>query len=178
MLMFHYVKRELESWFVHRFSVDTMSYTRLLSNSFVYWIWEGICLGYSLFSPYWTPPSFLPYCVKICLITSFFAFEVLNGLGHLNLRNLRPPGTRVRGIPTGLGYDLVSCAHYFYEIICWSVFAIFVHTMAAYVWLIFTCVVLSDWGMTRHLRYIKEFDGKEGRLLYPPERKALIPFIY
>lgn len=176
--MFHYVKRELESIFVHRFSNDTMPYTRLISNCFVYWVWEGLCLGYSLFSPNYKPMSFFSYSVKICLIISFFTFETLNGLGHWHLRNLRPPGTRIRAIPTGLGYYYVSCAHYCYEILSWLVFALFVHNIPAYVWLWFTCIVLRNWAMKRHLRYKKEFDGKNGRILYPSERKALIPFIY
>ena len=32
--------------------------------------------------------------------------------------------------------------------------------------------------MARHKKYKKEFDGKEGRPLYPENRKALIPFIF
>lgn len=39
---------------------------------------------------------------------------------HITLRNLRPPGTRVRAIPYGYGFDLVSCPNYFFEFLAWS----------------------------------------------------------
>jgi len=38
--------------------------------------------------------------------------------------------------------------------------------------------VLTDWASIRHKRYLKEFDGKEGREKYPRNRAALIPFIF
>jgi very-long-chain enoyl-CoA reductase len=38
----------------------------------------------------------------------------------MTLRNLRPPGTRVRAIPYGYGFDLVSCPNYFFEFIAWT----------------------------------------------------------
>ena len=39
---------------------------------------------------------------------------------HITLRNLRPPGTRVRAIPYGYGFDLVSCPNYLFEAIGWT----------------------------------------------------------
>ncbi len=109
---------------------------------------------------------------------SFFIFEARSGACYSAVRNLRPEGTKERGIPTGFGFDLVSCANYLYEVLSWLVFAIYVHTLGAYVFIACTIYVLRGWAMERHLRYKREFDGKEGRKLYPSGRKALIPFIY
>lgn len=46
-----------------------------------------------------------------------------NLLTHLNLRSLRPAGTKTRAIPRGYGFDLVSCPNYFFETIVWVAFS-------------------------------------------------------
>lgn len=43
-------------------------------------------------------------------------------LTHLNLRSLRPAGTRTRAIPKGYGFNLVSCPNYFFEMVSWVAF--------------------------------------------------------
>jgi very-long-chain enoyl-CoA reductase len=48
--------------------------------------------------------------------------ELSNLLTHLNLRSLRPAGTRTRAIPRGYGFNLVSCPNYFFEAIAWIAF--------------------------------------------------------
>lgn len=48
--------------------------------------------------------------------------EISNGLTHLNLRSLRPAGTRTRAIPRGYGFNLVSCPNYFFETVAWVAF--------------------------------------------------------
>jgi very-long-chain enoyl-CoA reductase len=178
MLMTHYIKRELESAFVHRFSSATMPAIRVVYNSMFYWGLSGVFVGYFLFHPLYTPPAHIGGAVKLALPYVFFGFEVLNGCCHWVLRNLRPPGTKVRGIPQGFGFGLVSCANYMYEVFCWLIFAVYVHTIGGYAFIASTIFVLSQWSMERHLRYKREFDGKEGRQKYPPIRKALIPFLY
>jgi len=49
--------------------------------------------------------------------------ELFNFHAHYTLRNLRPPGTKVRAIPRGFGFDLISCPNYFWEIISWTAIA-------------------------------------------------------
>jgi very-long-chain enoyl-CoA reductase len=55
---------------------------------------------------------------------AFTVFEFLNLMTHITLKNLRKPGTQERGIPKGWGFDLVSCANYFWEAMCWTTFAV------------------------------------------------------
>ena len=82
MLMFHYIKRELESAFVHRFSTDTMPWIRVIYNSAFYWGLSGFLVGYWLFRPTYTPVTWLPDFGKYLLIAIFFTFETLNGICH------------------------------------------------------------------------------------------------
>jgi very-long-chain enoyl-CoA reductase len=178
MLMFHYLKREIESMFVHRFSSATMPAMRVVYNSLFYWGLSGILVGYFLFHPNYVPQTHFSLDVQFGLIACFFSFETLNGCAHLILRNLRPSGTKTRGIPNGVGFGFVSCVNYTYEVLSWFIFALFVHTIPGYIFVGCTIYVLRKWAMERHLRYKKEFDGLEGRPLYPKNRTALIPFLY
>lgn len=43
-----------------------------------------------------------------------------NFYAHIVLKNLRPAGSNARGIPHGLGFDLVSCPNYTFEILAWA----------------------------------------------------------
>lgn len=54
---FHFLKREYESVFVHRFSNSTMPLRNLFQNSFHYWVLSGLLIGYYLYSPGFLSPS-------------------------------------------------------------------------------------------------------------------------
>ena len=130
MIVAHYAKREYETVFVHRFSHATMPWFNIVKkcakrpqcsadrrSSFHYWILSGVLLAIPLYGPWnsWaslsssfrnTPEYLYPF-VGIWIFA-----EVSNGLVHVTLRNLRPPGTKKRAIPYGYGFDLVSCPNY------------------------------------------------------------------
>lgn len=48
--------------------------------------------------------------------------QLSNLVTHLNLRSLRPAGTKTRQIPRGYGFNYVSCPNYFFESIVWFAF--------------------------------------------------------
>jgi len=50
--------------------------------------------------------------------------EYSNFLTHLNLRSLRPEGSRKRAIPYGYGFDWVSLPNYFFELLGWVAFSV------------------------------------------------------
>ena len=93
LVMIHYIKRELESLFLHKFSQATMPFFNLFKNSFHYWILNGaISLGYfgygfllkdaDVFRVY----STLKIDNFMLLIGGFFVSELWNFYVHYQLR--------------------------------------------------------------------------------------------
>lgn len=102
MALFHYVKRELETIFVHRFSSDTMPFMNIFKNSAHYWVLFGLCSMYFFLKPSVEEGS---RTTQIVLAGLFFVFELLNLKTHLVLKNLRREGSTERGIPQGWGFN-------------------------------------------------------------------------
>jgi len=170
---FHYGKRILETLFVHRFSNDTMPLKNIFKNCGYYWGFAAL-VSYFVNKPQFVEPSHNQVLFGAGL---FFVSEIGNFITHMQLRNLRPEGTRKRGIPRGFLFDLVSCPNYFMEILAWIGFSVMTQTMPSLLFTLVGSVQMWIWAKDKHRKYKKEFDGKEGRELYPKGRKILIPYI-
>ncbi|KAI8050546.1 3-oxo-5-alpha-steroid 4-dehydrogenase-domain-containing protein [Syncephalis plumigaleata] len=174
MAMGHYIKRELESVFVHRFSNGTMPLRNIFKNSFHYHILGGLLIAYGIYGPGLAvgtasatiSPTWYWSCIAV-----FILAELGNLSAHITLRNLRPPGTRIRRIPYGFGFGLVSCPNYTFELIAWAAFALFTSSWAAWFFFVVSFGQIYLWAVKKHKAYRREFPD------YPRNRKALIPFI-
>ncbi|OCH94816.1 hypothetical protein OBBRIDRAFT_746685 [Obba rivulosa] len=179
LVMLHFVKREWETVYVHRFSHGTMPLRNIFKNSAHYHLFSGLFLAYALYSPTYSAkslyllgsarsnPSFLLACSALWLFA-----EVSNGITHWTLRELRPVGTKKRAIPYGYGFALVSCPNYFFEILAWVAIAAMTGSYVAWLFVALSTYQMAVWALKKHRNYKKEF-GKE----YPRGRKAIIPFI-
>ena len=124
MALGHYIKREFETLFVHKFSNDTMPLSNIFKNSFHYFVLFGFLTMYFYLRPDYTPPAWANDTIFTASAVLFTIFELLNLKAHMILSALRKPGTTQRGIPEGWGFGLVSCANYFYEAMAWIVFTV------------------------------------------------------
>lgn len=124
MALLHYIKRELETMFVHRFSSATMPLSNIFKNSFHYYGLFGFLTMYFYLHPQYTPPSWASDNFFYGATGLFCLFEFLNLQTHLVLKNLRKPGTTERNIPYGWGFDLVSSANYLWESCAWITFCV------------------------------------------------------
>lgn len=176
LVVAHYVKRELETLFVHRFSNATMPLFNLFKNSTHYWFLSGVLLAPFVYSPYFSAArvaggiqsnsTFVYSCAGIMVFA-----EVCNAYCHLILKNLRPAGTRVRKIPRGFAFELVSCPNYFFEFLAWSAFTVLTLNPASALFAAVSTGQMFVWAVKKHKNYKKEF-GKDY-----PRRKAMFPFI-
>eukprot|EP01113_Clastostelium_recurvatum_P018892 TRINITY_DN2226_c0_g1_i1.p1 TRINITY_DN2226_c0_g1~~TRINITY_DN2226_c0_g1_i1.p1 ORF type:complete len:304 (-),score=74.23 TRINITY_DN2226_c0_g1_i1:78-989(-) len=169
----HYAKRELETLFVHRFSHATMPIMNIIRNSMYYWGCTAM-VAYFVNHPLYTSPPIERVYFGLGL---FLVSELGNLISHLMLRNLRPAGTTARAIPKGFLFNFVSCPNYFCELTAWIGFTIMTQTLTAGIFTFLGFQQMWQWAIGKHRRYLKEFDGKEGRPLYPRGRKPMIPFL-
>ncbi|EDO28659.1 predicted protein, partial [Nematostella vectensis] len=172
---FHYVKRLLETMFVHRFSKGTMPIFNLFKNCSYYWGF-GFLVGYFINHPLYTPPN-LGLKMKVIAITdcSLFFFVI-----HTLLRDLRPPGSHERRIPYANSnpmtqlFRFVSCPNYTYEAIffCWCrvTFPTLCVSIPAALFTLAGFYQMTVWALGKHRNYKKEFPD------YPRRRRAIIPF--
>ncbi|KAL1741907.1 3-oxo-5-alpha-steroid 4-dehydrogenase-domain-containing protein [Schizophyllum fasciatum] len=179
LIMGHFIKRELETLFVHRFSHATMPFFNVFKNSGHYHILSGLLLALDVYRPRYSAPAVAgtilddPTFVKVGA-GLVIVFELLNLNAHLVLRSLRPAGTTKRGIPYGLGFGLVSCPNYLFETLVWTTITIMTGgSLASVLFLIVATGQMAVWALKKHRQYKKEF-GKS----YPRGRKAMFPFIF
>lgn len=172
---FHYIKRILETLFVHRFSHGTMPLFNLFKNCSYYWGF-AFYIGYYVNHPLYTPPYFGSLQINIGLL-GFILSELGNFSIHIALRNLRPPGTRERKIPVPTGnpfttlFNFVSCPNYTYEAYSWIFFTILTQCLPAGLFTAAGLFQMTLWALGKHRNYKKEFSN------YPRGRKAIIPFL-
>lgn len=174
MSTLHYLKRVLESMFLHEFSRYTMPLKNLLINCTYYWGVYGLVCGYFLFlSDSTNSNSHFLGDFKYVLVLLFLLSEYKNYVCHKILKDLKSENNGQRGIPKGDAFEFVSCANYFYESCSWMFFSLFANHLSCYVFWIFGTFIMASWANDRHRSYLKTFGEK-----YPKNRKRIIPFIY
>lgn len=171
---FHYFKRIMETFFVHRFSHATSPLSNVFRNCAYYWTF-GAYIAYYVNHPLYTPVSDLQMKIGfgfglVCQVSNLYC--------HLLLRNLRSPsGVGGYQIPHGFLFNIVTCANYTTEIYQWLGFNVATQTIAGYVFLVVATLIMTNWAFAKHRRLKKLFDGKDGRLKYPRRWVILPPLI-
>uniref|UniRef100_A0A7N8X7P5 Very-long-chain enoyl-CoA reductase n=1 Tax=Mastacembelus armatus TaxID=205130 RepID=A0A7N8X7P5_9TELE len=144
---FHYVKRLLETLFVHRFSHGTMPLRNIFKQQ-----------------------------IRLALIIFLFC-QIGNFSIHIALRNLRPPGSKTRKIPYPTKnpftwiFLLVSCPNYTYELGSWLGFTLMTQCLPVAFFTLVGFIQMTVWAKGKHRSYLKEFRD------YPPLRSPILPFI-
>ncbi|MEM7017745.1 MAG: DUF1295 domain-containing protein [Pseudomonadota bacterium] len=96
---------------------------------------------------------------------------VINYHADTVLLNLRKPGDTGYRIPNSGLYRYIACPNYFGEIIEWIGWAIMTWSTAGLAFALYTIANLAPRAISNWHWYRRQFPD------YPPERKALVPFV-
>uniref|UniRef100_A0A2R9AIJ9 very-long-chain enoyl-CoA reductase n=1 Tax=Pan paniscus TaxID=9597 RepID=A0A2R9AIJ9_PANPA len=176
---FHYIKRLLETLFVHRFSHGTMPLRNIFKNCTYYWGFAA-WMAYYINHPLYTPPSNLRSSAGETGARHLCGKEA----GSVTSPSTWPCGTcgplvrsKTRKIPyptknpfTWL-FLLVSCPNYTYEVGSWIGFAIMTQCLPVALFSLVGFTQMTIWAKGKHRSYLKEFRD------YPPLRMPIIPFL-
>jgi very-long-chain enoyl-CoA reductase len=170
----HFLRRTLESAFIHVYARPLVPVADVVGEYVYYWGFSfWIAWGAS------SPDHILPTMPVLLLgLSGFLVGEAGNFICHLKLRQLRGAGSKDRRIPHGFLFEYVSCPHYFFEILSWIGFTMVAQTWGSLAFLVVGSFILGSWALKRHRAYIQQFDGREGRKLYPDNRKSLVPYLF
>jgi hypothetical protein len=135
-----------------------------LVNGFINGYWLGtLAVRYDI--NWLRDPRFIIGCL-------FFICGMLINMRSDNyLVHLRKPGETGYTIPVKGLFAYISCPNHFGEIIEWSGFAIMTWSLPGLSFALWTMVNLIPRSLQHHRWYKEKFAE------YPPERKAVIPFI-
>jgi len=104
-------------------------------------------------------------------VALFVAGYAINRHADHVLIHLRSPGETGYKIPRGGLYRWVSCPNYLGELLEWGGFALAFWNLGALAFLVWTAANLVPRAFATHRWYRAQFPD------YPPERRALLPFL-
>lgn len=167
MFIAHFVKRELETFFIHKFSRPTMPLSNIFKNSIYYWSFAAF-IGYFLCHPLYTPPT---HGLEIPAAIAWAVMELGNFAVHYQLSTMRKEdGDTSRNVPKGPLFSLVSCPNYSFEIFGWVFYSLGSNLSLSWIFTAVGFLQMSEWALKKHRGYIKTDPANK-------KKKALIPFL-
>ncbi|KAI0436913.1 3-oxo-5-alpha-steroid 4-dehydrogenase-domain-containing protein [Xylaria telfairii] len=175
MIMAHFVKRELEVLFVHKFSANTMPAAFIVRNSFFYWVFAGLLGALEIYAPFSLAARAEPFLSQpsdVLGLALYVVGELCNANVHWYLSTLRKPGETARKIPNGLGFSLVTCPNYMFEIIAWAGIILITRSPSLVVFITIGSYFMYIWAWGKEKAYRKQFGDK-----YKKKRSVMLPYL-
>lgn len=145
----------------------------IFRNSAHYWLLSGVNMAYWIYVPTSAAAGKSNPIITFVGLALFSIGELGNLSDHLTLRNLRSSGGAERGIPQGLGFDLVTCPNYMFEIIAWTGIAMVSWSLSTVLFIVVAGVQMGSWAKKKEIKYRKEFGGRYQRKAF-----AMIPGVW
>lgn len=172
MVFAHFLKRDAEVLFVHKYSGDTeINTARLIGLSYAINAFM-ICLL--------SNPSVSTSDSSWKFGTLLFAIGSLGNLYHHHLLALlrsagkSKTGTKEYKAPNGGLFEYVAAPHYFFELVVWLGISVASQHLTSHLNLVSMTCYLCARAYNQNQWNKKKFDEKE----WPSSRKNLIPFLY
>ncbi|OAA52443.1 3-oxo-5-alpha-steroid 4-dehydrogenase [Beauveria brongniartii RCEF 3172] len=170
LIVAHFLKREFETAFVHKFSANTMPVSNVFKNSFFYWAVAGLLCAVSIYWPRSLAAKASEPAVDAVGTALYLFCEIGNALVHLYLSSLRSAGGTERKIPHGYGFGFVTCPNYMYEILAWVGVIIVSRDWTVALFIAIGGAQMFVWAKGKEKAYRKEFGDK-----YKKKRFVVLP---
>ncbi len=173
MITLHFVKRELETLFLHRFSAATMPARNIFKNSAHYWLLAGVNIAFWCYRPFSMTAAPSNRLITYLGVLLYVIGELANLSTHITLRNLRSSGGKERGIPQGVGFELVTCPNYMFEAIAWIGIALVSWSWSTVLFVLVAVGQMGVWAGGKEKKYRREFGDK-----YKKKRFVMLPGLW
>jgi very-long-chain enoyl-CoA reductase len=157
----HFLKREFETFFVHRFSRETMPKSNLYKNCTYYYTF-ALLVGYQICTgAQRTSSLFLWALWLLCQASNVYC--------HLLLRANADKKDEVRRPPKSIFFDTVCCPNYTAEILGWLIFSFATGSTMGYLFTACGFAQMLVWARQKQAGYKASIPGFS--------TKALIPYL-
>lgn len=173
LVLIHFSKRELETLFLHRFSAATMPAFNIFKNSAHYWLLSGLNMAYWIYIPSAPAAQESNPLITYPGLALFVIGELGNLSNHITLRNLRSSGGAERGIPQGLGFNVVTCPNYMFEAMVFTGISLVSWSLSTVLFAVVALGQMGLWAKKKESRYRKEFGAK-----YQKKTFTMIPGVW
>jgi 3-oxo-5-alpha-steroid 4-dehydrogenase 1 len=183
----HYVHRSIIYPFRMRNKVNAPMPLSVMLLAFGFCFWNGtqqalsLCMVNAYDDAWLCDPRFivgmllavLGMCINVHSDSILLGLSLRNKVNMVTTRSTNKPTKKKYVIPTGGMFEYVSAANYSGEILEWFGFALACWSLPALAFALYTLSNIGPRGYNHHQWYLKTF----GRS-YPPNRKAVIPFVW
>lgn len=166
----HFLKREYETIFVHKFSANTMPAFNIFRNSAFYWILAGLMCSVDIYRPGSSSDRNELVLLDYFGIGLFAVCEVCNWVVHQHLASLRKPGGTERGIPNCIGSNLVTSPNYMFEVLAWVGVILISRSFAVVIFIATGTFYMRSWSRGKERALRKEFGDR-----YKAKRYTMLP---
>jgi very-long-chain enoyl-CoA reductase len=172
MIVLHFLKREYETLYVHRFSLSTMPAFNIFKNSAHYWVLAGFNIAYWVYAPnsYTAIESPTMNYINAFGIALYVFGELSNLHTHKTLSKLRSSGGTERGIPRGYGFGLVTCPNYLFELVAWTGVTLVTKSFSTVIFDVVAWWQMHQWAIKKEKALRTEFPDK-----YKKKKYVLLP---
>ncbi|KAL1865846.1 hypothetical protein VTK73DRAFT_5025 [Phialemonium thermophilum] len=173
MFQFHFIKRELETLFVHKFSANTMPASKIFANSAFYWLLAGLLSALDIYAPNSFSARSELGPIDFVGVALFVYGEICNFIVHKHLASLRSRGGTEKGIPNCIGSNLVTSPNYMFEVIAWLGVILVSRSWAVVIFITVGTSYMRSWSRGKEKALREQFGDK-----YKKKRYTMLPGIF
>ncbi|KAK4122800.1 hypothetical protein N657DRAFT_574982 [Parathielavia appendiculata] len=166
----HFLKREYETAFVHKFSANTMPARNIVRNSAFYWLIAGLLCALDIYAPNNLAARDELSLLDYVGLAMYAVGETCNWMVHQHLASLRKPGGTERAIPNCVGSSLVTSPNYMFEVLAWTGVILISRSWTVVVFICTGIVFMRSWSRDKEKALRAAFGDR-----YKKKRYTMLP---